>query len=126
MDDFKIDSHKLIYHLAPVYNWFKGKDIYPIYVEISPSGRCNHRCCFCAFDYLNYKPRYIKKDFLIKRLSEMSICGVKSIMYSGEGEPLLHKDIIDFILYTKKVGIDVALTTNGVLLNKNMAQKTEL
>ncbi len=123
MDEFKIESHKLMYHVALVNRWLEGKDIYPIYVEIAPSGTCNHRCCFCAFDYLNYKPRFIKEDILKKRLSEMALCGVKSIMYSGEGEPLLHQDIVDLVLHTQKAGIQTALTTNGVLFNKDTAQK---
>jgi GTP 3',8-cyclase len=121
MDTLKIESHKLMYHVARVNDWLQGKDIYPIYVEIAPSGTCNHRCCFCAFDYLNYKPRFIKTGVLIKRITEMARCGVKSIMYSGDGEPLLHKDIVELVLHTKKAGIQAAMTTNGVLFDEAMA-----
>jgi len=49
--------------------------------------------------------------------------GVKAILYSGEGEPLLHKDIIDITAFTKQLGFDVALSTNGVMLNKDRADK---
>jgi radical SAM protein with 4Fe4S-binding SPASM domain len=54
----------------------------------------------------------------------MSARGVKSVMYAGEGEPLLHKDIAGIINHTKKVGIDVAITTNGVLLHENLVDST--
>ncbi len=121
MEDFKIDGHKLMYHVEPVHNWLNGKDIYPIYVEVAPSGACNHRCIFCGLSYLGYKPRYIKTKYLKKRLLEMSRHGVKSVMYAGEGEPLLHKDIIELIAYTKQTGMDAALTTNGVFLNQKTA-----
>ena len=117
MEDFKIDSHKLSYHIRRLNQWLDGENIYPIYLEISPSGACNHRCIFCALDYLDYKPQFIDKGILKNFLSEAARCGVKSIMYSGEGEPLLHKDIGELIVYTRKVGIDVSITTNGILFD---------
>ena len=118
MSDLKIDGHKLIYHIDRVARWLKGEEIYPIYVEVSPFGGCNHRCKFCALDYLGYEPEFLKTDLFLDILTEMGELGVKSIMYAGEGEPLLHRDINKIISHTKKVGIDVAITTNGVLLNK--------
>lgn len=123
MEDLRIDSHKLLYHTERVHYWLKGKDIYPIYVEISPSGTCNHRCIFCAFEYLNYKPQFINKDVLKKTLSEMARCQVKSVMFSGEGEPFLHKDMPDFIAHARRVGLDVAVAINGVLFTPNIARQ---
>ncbi len=123
MEDLRIDNHKLMYHIDRVHNWLRGKDIYPIYVEISPSGACNHRCIFCAFEYLNYKPHFINKDVLKKVLSEMARCGVKSVMYSGEGEPFLHNDMPGLILYTRRVGLDVAVAINGVLFSPSIARQ---
>jgi len=124
MDKFRIDSHKLIYHVPRVNDWLAGKNIYPIYMEISPAGSCNHRCVYCALDFMCYKPRFLEKDTLKRRLSEMGKLGVKSIMYAGEGEPFLHKDIIDIINHTKKAGIDVAITSNGVLFDRKIADNT--
>ncbi len=123
MDKFKIDSHKLIYHVERVNDWLKGNAVYPIYLEIAPSGGCNHRCTFCALDFLEYRPIFLDTALLKEQLCEMAGLGIKSIMYAGEGEPLLHKDIADIINYTKRLGIDVALTTNGVLLKKELINK---
>ncbi|MFH1867510.1 MAG: radical SAM protein [Candidatus Omnitrophota bacterium] len=120
MDDFNIDSHKLNYHIDRVYDWFKGKNMYPLYIEITPTNSCNHRCIFCAFDYLKYKPIFIEKAPLKRFLSEIAQKGVKSIMYGGEGEPLLHKDIAEFIIHSKEKGLDAAVTTNGILFDKRL------
>lgn len=122
MDKYRIDSHKLIYHIPRINSWLKGENIYPIYAEISPSGSCNHRCTYCALDFMEYQPRFLNKEMLKGRLSEMALLGLKSIMYAGEGEPLLHKDIVEIINHTKKVGIDVAITTNGVLLKEDLIE----
>ena len=123
MDDFRIDSHKLMYHIERVYKWDKGDDIYPVYMEISPYGGCNHRCIFCALDYLKYKPVYLDTRVLKNFLKDISAKGVKSIMFAGEGEPLLHKNISELIMYAKDRGLDIAITTNGVLLSKTLLDK---
>lgn len=121
MDKYKIDSHKLIYHVDRVNDWLKGNSIYPIYVEISPAGGCNHRCTYCGLDFMGYQPRFLDTALLKKRLLELGKLGIKSVMYAGEGEPFLHKDIIKVIRHTKKVGIDMSVTTNGVFFNKEIA-----
>lgn len=124
MDKFRIDSHKLIYHVDRVNNWLAGKNIYPVYMEISPAGSCNHRCIYCALDFMEYQPRFLDTQIFRKRLSEMGKLGVKSIMYAGEGEPFLHKDIAEIISCTKRAGIDAAVTTNAVLWDKKLIDKT--
>jgi len=121
-DRFRIDSHKLMYHPERVARWLKGENIYPIYVEISPSGACNHRCTYCALDYMGYQHRFLDTKILKKRLTEMGRLGIKSVMYAGEGEPFLHKDIASIINHTVKSGIDVAITSNGVLFTEKIAR----
>lgn len=122
-DRFGIDSHKLMHHLPRVADWLAGRLVYPISMEISPSGACNHRCLFCAVDYLQYRPRFIDSALLRARLTELAGLGLKSVMYAGEGEPLLHRDIGEIIRHTRSVGIDAALVTNGVLLREALARE---
>jgi GTP 3',8-cyclase len=123
VDKYKIDSHKLMYHVPRVNDWLKGENVYPIYMEVSPSGACNHRCLYCGLDFMGYKPNYLNTEILKERLSELGDLGLKSIMYAGEGEPFLHPDMVSIIEHTKESGIDVALTTNGVLLRKEKVEQ---
>jgi len=116
MDIYRIDSQKLIYHPGRVSDWLLGKDIFPIYIEIAPFGGCNHRCIFCALDYMGYKPVALETRILKSFIKDAAKCGVKSVMFAGEGEPLLYKDIVEIVRYTAGSKIDVALTTNGVRL----------
>ncbi len=123
MDKYRIDSHKLIYHIPRVNDWLEGKNIYPVYMEVSPSGACNHRCLYCGLDFMGYKPNFLKTEILKERLSELGDLGLKSIMYAGEGEPFLHPEMVAIIEHTRESGIDVALTTNGVLLKKDIIER---
>ncbi len=117
MDKYGIDSHKLHYHLSRVAAWQNGENIYPIYMEISPSGMCNHRCTFCALDFMEYQKRFLDSSLMAERLAEMGRLGLKSVMFAGEGEPLLHKEIVAMTRAAREAGIDTAFTTNGVLLS---------
>ena len=122
-DNIRIDSHKLIFHPERVAKWKNGELIYPIEMEIGLSGACNHRCIFCAVDYMEYTPRILNTDILLKNLKILGEKGLKSIIYAGEGEPLVHKDASLIFNKTKEYGIDVALSTNGVLLTKELAKE---
>jgi len=122
-DRLRIDGHKLIFHPHRVVQWLEGQSISPIYIEISPAGSCNHRCTFCAIDFMEYRPRFLDTGILLERLTELGSLGAKSIMYAGEGEPLLHPDIAKIIKHTRSVGIDVAMSTNGVLLDSEMSRQ---
>jgi len=122
-DPYRIDDHKMIYHperaarvLAVQGDWSRAQTVYPIYVEIAPVGACNHRCVFCAVDYIGYKSIRLDYELLAKRVPEMGRLGVKSIMYAGEGEPLLHKEMARIVTMTKEAGLDVSITTNASVM----------
>lgn len=123
MEDYKIDTHKLIYHPKKVVDWLDGKTIYPINAEVALSGACNHRCVFCCIDYMGYVPSYLTKEIMHIRMQEMHRFGLRSVVFAGNGEPLLNPNAVEIINDTKKKGIDVALSTNGVLFSKDVAKE---
>ena len=100
--NIRIDSHKLIYHPDIVSRWKSGENIYPIELEIGLTNACNHRCIFCAVDYTGYKPTMLDEDVLLSNLQDLATKGVKSIIYAGEGEPLLNKATPEIINRTNK------------------------
>lgn len=122
-ENIRMDSHKLIYHPEVVARWKKGENIYPIEMEVGLTNACNHRCIFCAVDYTGYQPTMLKKGVLLPNLKEVALKGLKSIIYAGEGEPLINKDAVEIINQTKNYGIDVAMSTNGVLFTKEVSKE---
>lgn len=114
----EVDSHKLIFHPQRVSEWLNTGDCFPIYVEMGVTNRCNHRCVFCALDWFEKNPLDLDTAVMKRALREMAECGVKSVMFAGDGEPLLHRDICELISYAKLQDLDVAIATNGVLFDR--------
>lgn len=123
MHQYNFNNHKLIYHSGRVNEYLKEGDCYPIYMEISPIGNCNHRCVFCAYDYIEYPNRRLETKRLLNFIDEVSECGLKSLLFAGEGEPLLHPDIDKFIIRAREQHIDTGLFTNGQMLKRELAEK---
>ncbi|MBD3256015.1 MAG: radical SAM protein [Candidatus Lokiarchaeota archaeon] len=93
----------------------------PVITLWSITDRCNLNCTHC----------YIKKNTNINEINFEEACNIIDqlsranniiVGFSG-GEPLLCRDIYDIIQYTKKSGMDVAIATNGLLINKRTALK---
>ena len=124
-DEFGIDSTKIMYHPAHVAaweasidDWEKAKKVYPPYWEITTSAACNHRCTFCSVDAIGYPAILMDAEILKQRMQEARRLGVKSVMFAGTGEPLIHKRISRITRDAVACGLDAAFTTNGVLLHK--------
>ncbi|MCK6488386.1 MAG: radical SAM protein [Planctomycetes bacterium] len=122
-DQFRIDSHKLHLHPGRVAGWLEGGNIQPIYMEIGPVGACNHRCTFCGVDFMGYQSRRLPLEAMQRLLPDLGRLGVRSIMYAGEGEPLLHPDIAAIAELTKASGTDVSFTTNATMLRPELAER---
>jgi len=123
MKEYLLDGHKLIYHLERVGKFLSQGDCFPLYMEISIIGRCNHKCLFCAYDYIGHPNRKLETGRLLKFIDEVAKCGLKSLLFSGEGEPLLHTDIERLVTHCYGRGIDVGIYTNGQFLTKALAEK---
>lgn len=115
----QLDGNKLLLHLDYVEDWMEDQwKVSPMYIAFSPSSMCNHKCTFCVYHYKEFKPIYFPKERYISLVDEWTKMKVKSIFFAGDGDPLLNKDCVEMIEYTKTNGIDIALNTNGRLLNE--------
>lgn len=121
---YGIDSHKLMYHPERVAQFKNNELVSPISMELSLTGGCNHRCIFCSADYLGHNTAFVDKTTLMENMKVLSENGLKSVYLAGSGEPLLHPDVVDIIKELKVgCGLDVALSSNGVLLTSEIAEK---
>ncbi len=95
-------------------------------LRISVTDRCNFRCPYCmpkevfgpGYPFL-HDPQLMKLDELTKIVAAFRALGVEKVRITG-GEPLLRADVPELIRRLKQElrVPDVALTTNGWLLEK--------
>lgn len=93
------------------------------YLRISITDRCNLRCIYCMPEE-GIKELLPHREILtyeeILRVVKIAVSlGISKIRITG-GEPLVRKDVVDFIeKLSKTEGIkDIGMTTNGLLLKK--------
>ena len=95
------------------------------YMRISLTDRCNLRCVYCRPDITQtVKHSEILRYEEILRIVKCAVgLGVTRYKITG-GEPLVRKGAIEFIANLKQIeGLEqVTLTTNGILLEKNLPQ----
>ena len=87
-----------------------------IYVEITKA--CNLSCKFCPSSSNNNKKEYLsfeKFKYIIDSIKDYT----NGIYLHILGEPLLHKEIFDFIDYASQF-LKVSLTTNGHLIKNHL------
>lgn len=84
---------------------------------------CNLKCIFCYANPKYKHERYNGNLELSKKILERAKeININRIVLSG-GEPLLRKDIFEIIKYAKyKIG-KVAITTNGTLIDEDIARR---
>ena len=97
----------------------KGRKIN--YIRVSLTDRCNLRCVYCMPEGgIDKKEHHeiIRHEDVLKILKASAFLGISKVRFTG-GEPLIVKDIDKLIYETSKInGIeDIAITTNGILLN---------
>ncbi len=91
------------------------------YLRISVTDRCNLRCVYCmpeqGIKSLSHED-ILRFEDTLKIVKAAALLGINKIRYTG-GEPLVMKDIDKLIYETsKQPGInEIAITTNGILLN---------
>lgn len=121
-DAVRVEGHKLHHHLDRVVPFLAGEQVYPLYVELSPVGSCNHRCTFCAYDYIGYPDRQLETEPTRELLREMGRLGVKSVLWAGEGEPLLHRDLDQLVATATESSIDNGVFSNAAALTEKNAR----
>ncbi len=101
----------------------------PVNVEIDLSNRCSLGCSWCHFAYTHTRGPLAGKvarpagaidggdlmdtDFALEMLRQLAVIGVKSVTFTGGGEPTLHQHFDRIVATANAYGLEVGLYTHG-------------
>lgn len=90
------------------------------YLRISITEHCNLRCTYCMPEEgikLTPKPHLMTADEIVSIAQTFVNLGVTKIRLTG-GEPLVRKDAKEIMQRLGKLGVNLSITTNGILVSE--------
>ncbi len=90
------------------------------YLRVSLTDACNFRCQYCvaSFGEINHpSPHLMQADEIEGIIHIFSELGIDRVRFTG-GEPLVRKDALNIFNKIGKLPLKLAITTNGVYLDK--------
>ena len=109
---------KILAHKSALDRINLGDIPVPITVEVDlADGFCNNKCSHCCFgNDKQSTPIFIKKEALIRTITDLSGKGLKAVELVGGGEPTTHPEFKEIVESLSQLGLDIGLVTNGLLL----------
>lgn len=109
------------YHTDRINRLLEGKIPPPITAELHLTNRCNYDCHWCVTGDRDKSLELAtpKAKEILRQLRDLD---VKSIIFTGGGEPTLHSDWLKILEYSQNIGLDNRLITNGLLLKEDIAE----
>lgn len=119
----RYSNHKIAWDAKKMASFCDNKLTAPLSVRIKPTNRCCHGCSFCVYnkDISGMHGTFNRSDELTtEKLLDTISCllrmGVKSVTFSGGGEPLMHPGILDAVKMAHNSKLRYSVITNGQLL----------
>ncbi len=86
---------------------------------------CNMSCPHC-YAAATEKPsrQTLSTEEGLDLIEQMAACGIRVLIFSG-GEPLMREDLFELIERAYDLGMSTHLSTNGVLINTDVARRLE-
>ena len=108
-------------HTQPQYGIRPEAKEFPMMVVLSFVYVCNAKCPNCPYNNSKirdtYKGAFYMPEEIFKKIADE--CGPYNslLRLSGGGEPMLHPNAMDLILYAKKKGAAIGIISNGSRYN---------
>ncbi len=98
-------------------SYMRGEKVYPVGIEISPSGTCQASCgpCFYAHgDLGGFRKVFLEWGRANGLLGECRGLGIKAVTWTGGGEPTLHPNFGDLSHTAHALGLSQGVFTNAL------------
>ncbi|MCG2689719.1 radical SAM protein [Candidatus Parcubacteria bacterium] len=111
-----------------LYDYFKSGaseqvPFSPQHLYIEPTNLCNLNCQHCARSSIKRKMVLMPNNVFQAVLGQLKKTNWQvKITLTGQGEPLLHQNILEFVKTTKEKGFFVSIITNGTVLTESLGE----
>jgi pyruvate-formate lyase-activating enzyme len=97
----------------------------PLHLDIELTNRCNLRCPFCIREYMEGSIGDMDPQIFHLVMADIVQYAIPSVKLNWRGEPTLHPLLPRYIKNLKEEGgvLEVAINTNGVAVNKDLAEQ---
>lgn len=121
----RFQSHqKLAAHPEWVSSYLEKGSQYPITLEIDPTNKCPLACGYCIWnEFRGANPDSLPPEVMLRVVNEAASLGVKSIIWTGGGEPLSNPGTVPAILRAQELGVKNAMFSTGVPLTPSRAEQ---
>ena len=115
---YELDGCKLAYHQNRVKAWLRGERVAPILIDMALTKACTYKCDYCyAHKFQDNKGYPINYTVIDNFIDDCACMGVKAISLVSDGESTCNFALQYFVERATDMGLDVALGTNGCLLD---------
>ena len=114
---FTSTGFKLMRHPGVIKNIMENGKATPVSLQVSPTSRCNLKCSFCS-NANREKHEDLDSIKLIQFIRKMTLKGLKTVEYTGGGDPTCYGPINEVIKVSRDLGLEQGFITNGVELSK--------
>ena len=111
LNTFTSTGSKLIHH-PQVVTWLRANRPRVLSLQAAPTSLCNLNCNFCS-NANRTKGESIDFDRLIKLIDELHIWGLRTVEWTGGGDPTLYTQINEAVAYCSKY-FRQGMITNGL------------
>ena len=103
---------------------YKNPKLDTLFFELTDE--CNLACLHCGSSCSPEKRTMLPKEYIFKTLKEVKDAyGSEIFIALTGGEPLLHPDFFEIVDKINELGFSWGITTNGTLIDEEMAKKLE-
>lgn len=92
----------------------------PINLEINPINFCNQSCSWCTYGYLHERREMLPRDKIDELLLDAKEMGVKSVTWTGGGEPTVYKWLYEVASRAAELGLTQGINSNGSNIDQRL------
>ena len=114
-------------HTQETYGLRPEAQSFPMMLVLSFVYPCNALCPHCPYTNSNIRKEYKDAPFMseaiFKKIADEAGPHGAYLRISGGGEPMLHPQAVELLVYAKKMGCKIGLITNGSLFNEENSRQ---